>query len=267
MNRHAGFTLVELLAATVIIALLMAVAVPAFGNFRLRAWQVMSSNNLRQITTANLAYAADTGSFVPADDWWNNRRWCGSRATKNGPYDPTKGLLSDYLDKSRRVTPCPLFTHLLAKQDKVSTFEEGSGGYGYNDYISGGIAPNYTNDTQRLRISRLATRVPRPSRTIMFATTALAQKGGVQEYPFCHPPYWTNENGDPEPFYGRPTPSLHFRFAGRALVSWCDGHLSAESLEPRTVGYNPYGGDANTENLGWFGPDEGNGYWNPDYTP
>lgn len=258
--------MVELLIVAAIVALLIAIAVPTLSAARMSAWKAMSSSNLRQLTIANMAYAAENGSFVPADDWWNNRRWCGARATQGQPYDVTKGLLSDYLGKSKRVTPCPLFTRMLASQKKVSSFEEGSGGYGYNDYISGGIAPNYTDDTQRLRIARPLTRLTRPSKTIMFATTALAKSGGVQEYPFCHPPYWTDEFGVPQPMYGRPTPSLHFRFDGKALVSWCDGHVSVEALEERSVGSNPYGGDAKKESLGWFGPDKDNGYWNPDAT-
>jgi hypothetical protein len=257
----------ELLVAIGIVCALAAFLVPSLTQARLRAWQAKSSHNLRQLTIANMGYAAENGFFVPADDWWNNRRWCGARSAANQPFDPAKGLLAEYLGKSRRVTPCPLFTHMLSKQKGVSTFEEGSGGYGYNDYIGGGIAPNYTSDAQRLRISLPLARLAHPSTTIMFGTTALAKSGGVQEYPFCHPPYWTDEYGVPQPFYGRPTPSLHFRFNARALVAWCDGHISSEVLEARSVGENPYGGDANKEKLGWFGPDRDNGFWNPDFVP
>lgn len=258
-----GVSILELIIVTAIAGVLIAVAVPVWSAARLGAWKTMSSGNLRQLTIANMSYAAENGSFAPADDWWNNRRWCGARSSPSQPYDVTKGFLSDYLGKSKRVTPCPLFTRMLASQKKVVTFEEGSGGYGYNDYISGGIAPNYTEDTQRLRIACPLARVTHPAKTIMFATTALAKSGGVQEYPFCHPPYWTDEFGVPQQMYGRPTPSLHFRFGRKALVSWCDGHVSVEALEERSVGSNPYGGDAKKELLGWFGPDEDNGYWNP----
>lgn len=265
-RREQGLTLVELLAGLAIVGVLVVLVVPSILAHRVSAWQVMSTNNLRQITVANMAYAADNGVFVPVDDWWNNRRWCGARLAGQ-PYDPAKGLLAEYLGQSRRVTPCPLFTQMMRKQGVVSSFEEGSGGYGYNDYVGGGIAPNYTNDAQRLRISLRMARLTHPSTTIMFATTALARSDGVQEYPFCHPPYWTDEYGVPQPFYGRPSPSLHFRFKGRALVSWCDGHVTAEAMEARPAGYNPYGGDSDREKLGWFGPDRDNGYWNPDFRP
>jgi hypothetical protein len=34
---------------------------------------------------------------------------------------------------------------------------------------------------------------------------------------------------------------------------------------PRGAGDNPEGGDADAQNLGWFGPDEDNGYWKPSH--
>lgn len=265
--RLHGFTTPEILTVTAILAILAIILIPCFFKIRMKAWGVMSGNNLRQLTVANMAYAADNECFVPQDDWWNHRRWSGARSGYGQPYDPTKGLLADYLGKSRRVTPCPLFTHMMNRQETRASFETGSGGYGYNDYIGGGIAPNYTDDVQRLRISRRLFQVSFPSTTIMFATTALARQGGVQEYPFCHPPFWTDEYGVPQPFFGRPSASLHFRFNGKAIVSWCDGHISFQTLDDRGAGYNPYGGDAQKEQLGWFGPDENNGYWNPDFRP
>ena len=94
----------------------------------------------------------------------------------------------------------------------------------------------------------------------MFTTTALAIADGVQEYPLCEPPFWDFGSGPTE---SRPTPSVHFRANGKALVAWCDGHVSAEPKVARPDGFNPYNGDAETQNLGWFGPDTNNGYWNP----
>lgn len=258
-SRRA-FTLMEMLMVTGILATLVAIAVPSFQNARMQAWSVASASNLRQLTEANMAYAADNGRFVPADDNWNLTRWCGARKTLTSPLDPTKGLLADYLGKSRRVTPCPLFTQMLQKQP-VQSFEYGSGGYGYNDYLGGAIPGKYDKGVERLRISLPATRVPSAAETVMFATTALAYSDRVQEYPYLHPPFWTYEDGTPNGT--RPSPSLHFRFNGKAIVSWCDGHISFETREDRAVGSNPYGGDATKQNLGWFGPDENNGYWNP----
>ena len=60
-------------------------------------------------------------------------------------------------------------------------------------------------------------------------------------------------------------PSLHFRANGRALIAWCDGHVTAEKPS-RLGGPNYYGAD-NTENLiGWVGAEKENGFWNPNRT-
>ncbi len=104
------------------------------------------------------------------------------------------------------------------------------------------------------------TRVLRPAQTLMFATTAYANGAAIQEYPFCEPPFWDFGSG---PVAIRPSPSLHFRFGGKALVAWCDGHITLEARQERPVGTNPHGGNATARNLGWFGPDADNGYWNP----
>ena len=50
-------------------------------------------------------------------------------------------------------------------------------------------------------------------------------------------------------------------------MAWCDGHVSAEKMKGRGDGDNPHGGDADVHHLGWFGPDAGNGFWNPAYEP
>ena len=57
-------------------------------------------------------------------------------------------------------------------------------------------------------------------------------------------------------------PSVHFRAGGKAIVGWCDGHVSLEP--PQSYGEtNYYGGDNKKDKVGWFGPEEDNGFWNP----
>ena len=222
------------------------------------AYATESGNNLRQLVAANIAYANDQGYYVPAANRANTKRWCGARTSATSSFDPTKGYLADYLGKSKRVTTDPLFAQML-KSSK--SFEEGAGGYGYNAwYIGGTPAQAYLSDGS-LR-SATPAQVEKPSTTMMFATAAFARSDGVQEYPFAEPPFWDFGDG-PSGF--RPSPSVHFRFGGKAVVGWCDGHVSMETNEKREAGSNPYGGDADKQNLGWFGPDENNGYWNPNH--
>jgi prepilin-type N-terminal cleavage/methylation domain-containing protein len=249
--RISAFTLVELLVVVAILGILIALAIPALAKTIETAQSVQSTSNLRQLVTANMAYAAENGSYCPADNKANNMRWCAKKAGTK--WDATLGYLSDYLGKSRRVTICPLFKDMLK-----GSFEEGTGGYGYNSsYVGGRPGGSYNADG-----SRKSARITEISRTdtVMFATSGYANGDSVQEYPFCEPPFWDFGDG---PTDWRPSPSAHFRFNNKALVAWCDGRVTAETCDPREVGFNPHGGDANAQKLGWFGPDENNGFWNP----
>ncbi len=255
LNEKA-FTLVEILIVLAILAVLGGLVFAAVNNAKDRGLMAQSTNNIRLITTANLAYAADNGEYVPAADRWNNRRWCGARPSRKESYDASEGFLSPYLGRSRSVTPCPLFRDMLTGGD---SFESGAGGYGYNSQYVGG-RPGGGYDEDGILISATIGQISNPDSVVMFATTALARSSGVQEYPFAEPPFWDFGYG---PTSSRPTPSVHFRFNGKAIVSWCDGHISVEEPNDSAGGFNPYGGDPKEHNLGWFGPDEGNGYWNP----
>jgi hypothetical protein len=69
-----------------------------------------------------------------------------------------------------------------------ASFEEGTGGYGYNAiYIGGTPADRYTP----ARLSQ----VPRACRTIMFTDTGFPRKRGLQEYAYCEPWEWVDALG------------------------------------------------------------------------
>jgi prepilin-type N-terminal cleavage/methylation domain-containing protein/prepilin-type processing-associated H-X9-DG protein len=256
-DERGGFTLVELLAVVAIIAVLASLAFAGLMRAIQQGQSVQSSGNLRQLTMANMAYAAEHGTFAPASDRQNQRRWHGVRAGALGKFDPSKGFLSPYLGREKRVIACPVLAAMLKKQGK--TFEEGSGGYGYNACYLGGMRESLF-DGEGIYIPVPFVRVARASDTLMFATTAYARAGGIQEYPFAEPPFWDFGDG---PTGYRPSPTVHFRFGGQAIVGWCDGHVTFVSREARKAGDNPHGGDATAQSLGWFGPDEDNGFWNP----
>jgi prepilin-type N-terminal cleavage/methylation domain-containing protein/prepilin-type processing-associated H-X9-DG protein len=254
--KQRGFTLIELLVVVAIITVLASLTFAGIMRALQQAQSVQSSNNLHQLTIANITYAAEHGTFAPAADRQNRRRWHGARAGATSKFDATKGFLSPYLGRERRVIGCPVLAAMLKKQGK--TFEEGSGGYGYNACYLGGMRESLF-DEQGIYIPVPFIRVTSPAQTVMFATTAYARAGGIQEYPFAEPPFWDFGDG---PSGYRPSPSVHFRFDGRAIVGWCDGHISFVRREARATGDNPHGGDATAQSLGWFGPDEHNGFWN-----
>ena len=247
---NRGFTLVELLVVVVIIVTLAALGFQGYAAARTRANQTVSTANLRQLAAANLLYAADHQTYCPTDlDGQNLVRWHGARSGANGKFDPEKGLLADYLGLSRRVGTCPELERLVLT---AAFNESGAGGFGYNDTYIGNL-PSEANKPNR------PANVANPARTLMFATTALAVAGGVQEYASAAPPFWVDSNWKPR---GSLQPSIHFRFNGRALVAWCDGHVSEERPQD-SAETNFYGGDNATSNIGFCGPKDNNGWWNP----
>ncbi len=254
MSRRA-FTLVELLVVVAIIGILAALILAAVQSVQRKADTSQSAHNIRTLALANIAYAAENGRYCPADDRRNTRRWHGSRRSGAKTFDPAEGFLAPYLGKDRRVIACPVFQRM---QKSAQTFEEGTGGYGYNAAYIGGM-PGGKWNSDGTREAAVPAIVESPARTIMFTSTAYARAEGLQEYPYCEPPFWDFGNG---PSGSRPSPTVHFRFDGKAVVAWCDGHVTFEAPGPREEGDNPHGGDVKSNDLGWFGPDEGNGYWN-----
>lgn len=245
----AGFTLIELLVVITVIAVLAALLLSGLQAARAKGDATTCTSNLRQLAMANLAYAAENaGCYVPAQDVSNTIRWHGLRT--GNAFDPTKGPLAPYLGSEGRVKLCPTLRGVLKG---AATFEEGTGGFGYNAAYIGGT-PQDTFSPARLA------NVPEPSRTVMFTDTAFARSEGLQEYAFCEPRRWVNPNGK---LRGKLIPSVHFRHAERANVAWCDGHVTAEVATELGGEDAYYGGDPGKWKLGWFGPSEENGYWNP----
>ena len=260
-RRSPAFTLVELLAVIAVVGALAAILAPVIGAVRASARASVSAGNLRQLAAATHAYIGDhRGEFPPGMSFDNKTRWHGARSSTSAPFDPTKGWLGPYLGRDGRVKMCPQF-ELMDRAPASAGFEAGAGGYGYNwSYLGGPVARGTAEDPFRPeRFERL----PNPSRTVMFTTTAFAHRQGLLEYPFTEAPCSLNPAGRPE---SPIQPSTHFRFGGKALVAWCDGRVSAE--KPNLAawpGPNLYGGDNEKAAIGWFGPLEANGYWNPFY--
>lgn len=67
MRRDSGFTLVEMMIVVAIIALLAAIAVPAFLRARQRSQNAKFINGLRIASDAITMYAIENGGRYPAD--------------------------------------------------------------------------------------------------------------------------------------------------------------------------------------------------------
>jgi prepilin-type processing-associated H-X9-DG protein len=248
--RQIGFTLLELLVIVAILAILAGLLFAVLRKGRDQAHAAECVSNLRTLAGANLRYAAENGGqFCWAMDSANRRRWHGERNRTKDKFDPTRGPLAPYLGRDAKVKNCPALAVILKGKQ---SFEEGAGGYGYNAIYIGGTPANKWE-------AEVIGNVERPERTIMFADTAMARKDGVQEYPFAEPWQHVLPNGKPA---GKLDPSIHFRHNGCAHIAWCDGHVSAE--RPSELGeVGTYGGNNRKLKIGWIGPKEENGYWNP----
>lgn len=249
-SERAGFTLVELLVVMAITAVLVMLSAAAFQAARDRGEAAKCVGNLRQLTSAALAYAGENnGEYVFAQEPSNKVRWHGVRSSVNTPFDGSKGPLAPYLGNERRVKLCPSLRRIVGGD---VSFEDGTGGYGYNaTYVGGTPADPFKPE-------RLAN-IPAPTTVVMFADCAFPRSEGLQEYAYAEPWQWVDYRGK---LRGSLSPSVHFRHSGMANVAWCDGHISAEK-PTKLGGRNGYGGDATRWQIGWFGPSEENGYWNP----
>jgi len=254
-----AFSLLEVLVAVSIIALLAAVLAPVLGSARAQARAVVCSSNIRQLVLANAGYAGDNDGFyvAAAEDMWNNsglRRWHGVRDNINQPFDARRGPLAEYL-KDGRVKECPDAGELVKGRGWSVNFEQGCGGYGYNmAYIGSRLwAVGYSfSDRQAYARTTNMTEIARPFETLMFADCAFYQgRRYLIEYSFAEPRYWVC-NG--RIWTGsQPSPSIHFRHRGRANVGWADGHIDS-----RPMGYywrgNDFYAECAEQGLGWFEP-------------
>ncbi len=125
INKQA-FTLVELLVVVAIIALLVSILLPALGQARDAAKQVLDVSNLHQTGMAAITYEADNGRlplhFLEANRIQQNSptaqaMWIEALSSNNGT--DTRTMLTDYL-ADFKVLNCPFLKPLDMTFDAIA---------------------------------------------------------------------------------------------------------------------------------------------------
>jgi prepilin-type processing-associated H-X9-DG protein/prepilin-type N-terminal cleavage/methylation domain-containing protein len=225
MNRTKhGFTLVELLVTIGLIALLIALLMPALNVARQAAKSVQCLSNLRQLALAAHSYAAENRGYYPPAQYSRT----GPEGTTYFNWDFTTVI--DAATGSSRVVPgllwggqtdarvlqCPSYDRSYSVYDPYT-------GYNYNtSYIGHG-------ENEAIEAPAKVNQVKAPQRCALF---------GDAEYQYGANKYMRAPLPSPgdATFGYRWAGTQGFRHRGRANVVFADGH--GESLKKRfTAGF------------------------------
>jgi prepilin-type N-terminal cleavage/methylation domain-containing protein/prepilin-type processing-associated H-X9-DG protein len=228
MKRRA-FTLIELLAVIVIIAILAALLLPVLNKGKLSAQRADCMSNLRQLGIASQLYWDENSgncfrwvyTYNSTNDgtlYWFG--WLHNDDLPEGqrPFDLSQGVLFPYLSGSD-VRLCPAL-YAMAAQFKLKG-DNVIFSYGYNYYLSApASAPPIT-----------VNKIKRPTDTALFADAAQVndfQDPATPDHPLLEEWYYldVDTNFTSSSYY----PNGHFRHSQRANVTFADGHVGLETM-------------------------------------
>lgn len=213
----AGFTLVELLVAFSIVAVLAALAMGATSRMRAAADRAACVNNLRQAGMAALLYAQEHGGYLfpysrsvsGGTEWYFGLELGQGGTEGKRQLDTTAGPLSPYIDSENGIGRCPAFQY--GNTAWKAKFDGPSCNYGFNVFLSG----------------KALVAVAKTSSVVLFGDCA--QVNDFQPPASARNPMF-------EEFYQieHRWSAIHFRHAGRAQFVFLDGHVEALPMEPGT---------------------------------
>ncbi len=268
-RTRKAFTLIELLVVISIIALLIALLLPALGNARESARTVQCASQLRQIAIAKFVYAGDYDDRPPhtktwirsatdpviaagGSGWnasitphlWHTAQWTGGGNTFDTLAD---GTLYPYMNNTDAAYLCPTFPafqDLAARNAAIGGDRCSHTGvtavysYSMNTYIG------KRGDRSGMPAEALAMTlgdVPRPSETLLVTEEATWAEMAVYRWPLNDPDFRTSSEN---PQWSDAIASYHGTNPGDALegsgnVAFADGHASlTRTVDSGEVGFH-----------------------------
>lgn len=222
--RRRAFTVVELLAAIAIVAVLAMLVATAGWKIYCSSSLAVSANNIRQLTAGasqyltehNYAYWKYREDDAGGTKWWWGYETFASQSSGEGnrTFDPQQSPLAGYIPAALRPDPSFAMNGNAFKPK----YKSGYIGVGYNVVLGGGFFGTKKKPLQPLRYWQLTD----PAKVVVFATSA-------QVYPFSSKPRI-------EEFYGidEREITVHFRNAGMAMVGFANGSAGFLPMDEST---------------------------------
>ncbi|OGV51717.1 MAG: hypothetical protein A2017_10265 [Lentisphaerae bacterium GWF2_44_16] len=262
------FTMVELLVVIGIIIILAGLLLAGVNRARELGKRTSCANNLKQLTLANSQYASTHQAYCPgrSGGYYTGQHWHGNRTDSSLPWNPSQGLLVEYLGVSGAIKRCPS-TAMLVVTSTSNTKNLGSGGYGYN--FTGVGSLGYLNGYGAWESGMKPEKIEEPSRCLMFGDVAHLLNGELVEADEMMAPYSIYGATADKLKTKKPTTTanyakLHFRHNQAVNVSWVDGHLSIEKVTYSNAEADDT--ERAVRNLGFFGTPDNSLYdpWKDD---